>query len=163
MQFAQKCSFIHRRRPSVALIVADFYDLTLRCIRTGKPCMSTLATQYFTDLEITLTRSRLRLSQKQKLQSGSDTQILVDEWVQSIFCGSGPNRRFIFVRDTLHFRFSFAMCWAVEGGGAAHQYFTDYKPQFALNASINSHTSSLFSAFVINHDPYDRARSLERS
>jgi hypothetical protein len=69
MQFAQKFSFIHRRRPSVVLIVADFYDLTLRCIRTGKPCMSILATQYFTDIEITLTRSRFRLGQKQKLRS----------------------------------------------------------------------------------------------
>ncbi len=33
--------FIHRR-PSVVLI-ANFYDLTLRCIKTGKPCMSTFA------------------------------------------------------------------------------------------------------------------------
>jgi hypothetical protein len=86
IQFAQEFSFIYRRCPSVVLIVADFYDLTLRCIRTGKPCMSTFATQYFTDLEITLTSSRLRLSQKQKLQFGR---------------------------------------------GAAHQYFTDCKPQFA--------------------------------
>jgi hypothetical protein len=98
--------------------------------------MSTLVTQYFTDLEITLTRLRLRLSLKQKLQSGSDTPESFSGRMGPIhfFCGSGPNRRFIFVRGTLHFRFSFAMCWAVEGGGAAHQYFTDYKPQFALNA-----------------------------